>query len=50
MHRWIRESDPEILAEAEIKSAGFPISIFHNVNTPFDWKEVRGQVDKLTDN
>jgi molybdenum cofactor guanylyltransferase len=43
LHRWIRESDPEILMESEIQSAGFPSSIFHNVNTPSDWSSIKAQ-------
>jgi len=41
LHRWIRDSDPEIVSEDEIQSAGFPLSIFLNVNTPYDWKVLR---------
>jgi len=38
LHRFIRDMDSNILAEAEIHSAGFPSSIFQNFNTPDDWK------------
>jgi len=41
LHRWISQSDPEIIVENEIQCAGFPLSIFHNVNTPSDWNELR---------
>lgn len=41
LHRWILDSDPEIITEDEIHSAGFPVSIFLNVNTPYDWKVLR---------
>ena len=40
IQRFIQESNSYILAEEEIHAAGFPRSIFHNVNTPEDWNSL----------
>jgi len=40
IQRFIRESDSHIISEEEVRAAGFPSSIFHNVNTPDDWKSL----------
>ena len=40
LHRLADEADAEILSEDQIAAAGFPISMFYNVNTPDDWEEV----------
>ena len=40
IHNSIQESNSDILAEGEIHAAGFPLSIFHNVNTPQDWNSL----------
>ncbi|HET9131010.1 MAG TPA: molybdenum cofactor guanylyltransferase, partial [Terriglobia bacterium] len=40
LHRFIREMDSDILSELEIQTAGFPSSMFHNLNTPDDWQRL----------
>jgi molybdopterin-guanine dinucleotide biosynthesis protein A len=40
LHRFIREAAAEIIAEEEIRAAGFPDSLFRNFNTPEDWEQL----------
>src|SRR5262249_48719681 len=41
VHRWIEASDPEIIPESELRSAGFAPSMFHNINTPQEWRQIK---------
>jgi molybdopterin-guanine dinucleotide biosynthesis protein A len=38
LHRFIRGMDVDIVTELELQTAGFTLEMFHNLNTPEDWK------------
>jgi molybdopterin-guanine dinucleotide biosynthesis protein A len=40
LYRFIREMDADIVSELELQTAGFTLSMFHNLNTHDDWKRL----------
>jgi molybdopterin-guanine dinucleotide biosynthesis protein A len=45
LHAFIEGSDAEIISEFELREQGFESSIFHNLNTPEDYRNMQDRND-----